>query len=59
MTFCQSGNIQRPVVADLKVGRSQIAVVGNQQVVCLGAPDIALVVVLHRVLLDAEKTNGI
>ena len=52
-------NIQRTIVANLEVGRTQVAIFGDEQVVRLGAPDIALVIVFHRVLLDAKESDSV
>ena len=53
------GDIERSVAADLEVGRSEVAVAGDEQILGLSAPDVALVIIFHRVLLDAKEANGV
>ena len=53
------GNIESAVATNLEVGRSQVAIVRDKQVVRLGAPDIPFVIVSKSVLLDSEETDSI
>ena len=53
------GDIERSIAADLEVGRAEVAVAGDEQILGLSAPDVALVIIFHRVLLDAEEANGV
>ena len=46
------GDIERSVAADLEVGRSEVAVAGDEQILGLSAPDVALVIIFHRVLVS-------
>ena len=53
------GNIESSVVTDLKVGRAHVAIAGDKQVIRLSPPNIALVIVLERVLLDPEESDSV